>query len=495
MRSRWWRCASVGLLMLGACEVQEAAGPPPPPPPLPAPPPLPPVAQPHPPPEPEVQRPMVQVGRVRVPQHANLERPVVFRGRQMTLREATMQVDPNEPVRLRNGRQVPTQQLIDAMDAWEKRSNVRLSHIMKRLPVPAQTQTRVQGVRQQLSAELQQRRDLAANQWRAIIDRPGGAGKRFAPSMARFPDGRPVTGGISVSMPGRPRPSKEPFDDVWSPAPWGDPSDLAAYINASFGDEFKYDDKGAPGTGCAAQLDLGGYLLGYNVDVVKFTAGADATERDVRGAARLYLLGLAQPAWEAKGALKLPIQLPYRSSKVHVPIATLEPVTLYADADAFGATGIDASVQPHTTPGREVGCDLVITPNTWAKAEAGAVLQPMEGLNEVLEVVVGSLSAGVDCDVTIFQFGLPIDLGLALQLQPGTGAPMDLDQRASVDFTANLLAGKLTAFIELDANEFVAWLFDLDSPERWEWDLHEWPGEQQKIAVVGPVHYPIPFTR
>jgi hypothetical protein len=434
---------------------------------------------------------MAQVGRLRVPQHAKLDRQVVFRGRQTTLREVVMAADPNEPVRLRNGRVVPTQQLIDAVDAWQKRSNVRLSQMVTRMPVRKETQDRLAGVRPQLNSELQQRRALGANQWRAIIERPGGTGKRFAPGSARFPDGQPVTSPAAPVGAGREHPSKEPFDDVWSPAPWGDPSAMAAYITGSFGDEFKYDPQGAAGTGCAAQIDLGGYLLGYNVDVIRFYVGADATERAVRGAARLYLLGLAQPAWQQSGELKLPIQLPYRSSKVHVPIATVEPVTLFADADAYGATGIDASVRPHVLPAREVGCDLVVTPNTWAKVEAGAALQPMEGLDEALDVLVGDLSAGVTYDATIFQFGLPVDLGLALQLQP-----LALDQRAAVNFTASLLAGTMTAYIELDANELVAWLFDLDPAEKvWSWDLHNWPGDKEQIAIAGPVHYPIAFTR
>jgi hypothetical protein len=439
---------------------------------------------------------MVRVGRLRVPQHAQLERPVLFRGRQTTLREAVMETDPNEPVRLRNGRVVTTQQLIDAIDAWEKRSNVRLGRMLARLPVPAQTQARMSGVRPQLDAELQQRRELAANQWRAIIDRPGGVAKRFAPSSARFPDGQPVTGAAAPPVAGRPHPSKEPFDDVWSPPPWGDPSSLAAYITGSFGDEFKYDPQGEPGTGCAAEIDLGGYVLGYNVDVVRFTAGADATQRAVRGAARLYLLGLAQPAWEKGGALQIPIQLPYRSTKIHVPIVTVEPVTLYADADAYGATSIDAAVQPRATPGREVACDLVVTPNTWAKVEAGAELQPMGALDEVLDVLVGDMSAGITYDATIFQFGLPAKLGLALQLQPGTGAPMGLDEHAGVNFTANLLAGTMTAWVELDVNDVVAWLFDLDPAQKvWSWDLHDWKGDQEQFAIDGPVNYPIPFTR
>ena len=155
---------------------------------------------------------------------------------------------------------------------------------------------------------------------------------------------------------------------------------MAAYITGSFGDELKYDPQGAPGTGCAAQIDLGGYLLGYNVDVIgRLRRRGRYGARSARGA-RLYLLGLAQPAWQQSGELKLPIQLPYRSSKVHVPIATVEPVTLYADADAYGATGIDASVRPHVLPVREVGCDLVVTPNTWAKVEAGAVSPAHGGL-------------------------------------------------------------------------------------------------------------------
>jgi hypothetical protein len=435
---------------------------------------------------------------MRIPQHAQLDRIVTFKGTRMSLRQAVLQVDPNEKRQLRSGRVVTVQQMVDSLDAWEKRSNTRLSTILPHLAVPPPTQARMAGTHQQLSAELVEKRALAASGWRAIIERPGGSPKVIRASNARFPDGQPMMASAPAQTTGRkPHPTSEPYDEAWNPPVWGDPSDLAAYLTSSFGNEFQYDDRAGPTTGCVAQVQLGAWLLGSNVDIVRFYVGAGANEHQLQGSARMYLLGQAVPAWSAQGAVALPKrELPFRSLDFDAPIATVEPVTLYVTLRGTGVAQVEAALQPSTIPGRSFGCSLVLTPRVWAKADGGAVLKPMLGLSEALDLLFGELSGGVEGNVTLFDLSLPTQLGLGVQLGPA-GSPVALDQSASVLFNANLLAGKLVAFVQLDLNDligFIAGLFGVDQVQRWEWDLHDWPGEASQIPVAGPIRNTIPFA-
>jgi hypothetical protein len=283
---------------------------------------------------------------------------------------------------------------------------------------------------------------------------------------------------------------------VWNQQ-WGDPSALGAFVNASFDNEFHVDDHSGPTTGCLGIIHTGAWLFGTSVEVARAYAGAAATEREVQGAARIYLLGNAVPVWQKEGAFALyHHEQAIRTPAISAPIATIEPVTLSVDLEGAGAAIIDVGVHPQVVPGRSFGCAVVVTPRIWTKGQGEAGLRPMAGLDQALEVLFGELRGGVEADVTLFDVALPAQLGLGAQLAPG-GAVMSLDQNASAAFNADLLAGKIVAFVEVDLNEvlgFVAHLFGFAKTRRWEWDLHDWQGDHVQTPIAGPIHNSIEVT-
>ena len=466
------------------------------------PPPVPHIVHPGPVAAPEVHLPMVALGRMRVPQHAQLDRVVEVNGRTVTLREAVLEADPNERHQLRNGQVVTQQQIVDALDAWEKRANTRLAYLPPRSPVPQPTAARMAGTHQQLGADQLQRRDMASSGWQAIINRPPSAPRAFNPSAAQTPNGQPVlpkstSGQFAVSArspgPSRSRPATHPFDDHWS-RQWGDPAAIAIDLSASAGHDFQYDDSGDGNTGCVGVVEVGGWLLGSRREIARAYAGAGASPRQVHGSASVYILGDAIPVWHEEGTFTFPnVERTLRTQPVTASVATIGPLDVDVSAMGTGTALIAGGIGSHINAGRDYGCDVTLTPEVQVTANATASVHPPEIVEGVLQAILGDVQASVVGKVMLLDLKLPARLGIDAR-SDGRGNLIGLDQNGSLAFTATMMKGRLAVVVDFDLPRLVALIFGIDRNLHHEWDLHDWAGESWSFDLA-EAHNTIAFVQ
>lgn len=507
-----------GALIITACRVDVgpgAAGPLPPPSNAPSTQPTPAlVKQPTPSPSPPhvalSQRtvPTVHGTPLRIPEHTDVERQVTLKsGQQVPLREALKNLDPNEKRRLKNGKEVTLQQVIDAFEALEKHGNVRLKESFRPIALPARTKAKTDETHAALEREREQRRRLEAAGWHDLIERAAGSGRLFRPRERR--EAQEAAAHPQQPHAGRnaplPQPKSEPLDLVWHQQ-WGDPASAGAEVDVSAGNDATYTGTD-PTADCAAELKADALLFDHSFEVLRshasvgaWTGASKSGSQSIQGAGNLavYVVGDRKPVWQKSGSFVFPkTEEPFNTPNSTIKVPVAGPLALTLNAAGTGAVGVEASIAGDATPGKPVSCKAMVRPYLTSTLTGGATLA-LAGLEaELMDALVGSVTAGINAQVTLLNAQVPSNLTLAINLDPTTHLARSLDQTSDVEFIANMLSGQLVGWLKIDLDfwaEPILWIFDLDNGT-YQTTLWDWQGENFDTHLVGPTKNTIPFGR
>jgi hypothetical protein len=197
-------------------------------------------------------------------------------------------------------------------------------------------------------------------------------------------------------------------------------------------------------------------------------------------------MGQAKPIWHREGVFSFPkFEQRYATPQTSAPIAVIEPVQLDVGVSGAGTALLQGSIQPHVQA-QSFGCQITLTPEVRGDVSGGARLEPMPGIQQVLELLVGDASAGLDGRLTLIDLKLPLQLGMGVRTGGPNGPLLGIDQNVSATFQADILMGQLIAWFELDLGGvagFFADVFGVDRTIRKEFTLHEWPGDHAQIEL------------
>ena len=475
----------VGAAMVAAsctCAVDVYSGPPPLEPLLPA----------SPPPTPASPAP----AKLRVPSRTNLDRVATIRGQRQPLRAHLAQINANESRTLKNGKVVTLQQLVDALDALETKSQARLADTIHHIPIAASTKAKLAAAHDDLQQERDRRRQMEAAGWKELIERTAGASRVFHPNAVTLPGAAPppapLIGGARRND--LPQPKSEPVDLVWQKS-WGEPSTASVSVNLLAGNEFGYAQTSAA-SGCAADATTTvQFLNGQPHELARLLATANATPNQLRGALRAYVLGQSTPVWSRDGVINLPkVERAYSTPSDGVPVPIIGPLVVKLAAQATGTLDVTAGITPSSSP-TSVGCAATVTPEVAATLTGTATLQLSGLAQDVVDVLIGSVTAGLNAQLTLLSLSLPTSLGLQINLDRLRSMPTSMNQTAISTFQATLLQGQAVAFLNIDLDwwaEAIAAIFSIDDGD-YQMVITQWPGEQMTVPLVNATHT-IPFT-
>jgi hypothetical protein len=439
----------------------------------------------------------------RIPPQADMNRQVNLRGKKMPLRDALAQIDPDEKITLRNGTIATFQEIVDAFAEFEKSQKVKLADLDQQVPMPETTKKALEQSQQRLETDQTQRRSLEAQGWRSIIQKSRG-GRTFRPRDIKLsdlsedpqqdsivPNYPPNTNNLtpieSEQLSTQPQLKNEPAELNWGDQ-WGDKNIAAVFISMGAGNDFEYLS-GLPSVNCAAQATGGVFAFNQKFDLARIVAGSGASNSNVTGAIRVFILGEATPIWKKDGVFEFPKQeRKYATPKASVPVGILGPLSLTVDLSASTFAMFTASIQPKVEKNKAFACVATLQPQLRATGTGGGALQFAGLAKKVIDVLAGSFSVGATVNMTLLDLSLPSKLALGVQLNPANSNwPNALTQTLDIGFKSKVLDGSLTGWLNLDMNwwlEPVAALFGIKDG-KYSKTLMNWKGKEWTYPLVG----------
>ena len=344
-------------------------------------------------------------------------------GRSHTLREAFNQLDAAQTTKLPNGRVITAQQYVDMLESLHKAS---ARHNLGAVPPVGFATPAAQ---------------------RAIVDQTA---RHQAALTHATPIAHATHGGNLLPIGGLKGPILQP---VWKP--FG----LGANYSWQFGNQDYFagytdfnvsaDASTAVHAGCSLTWETGGWVLGTQHPLVRFTAKYGVDHKNLSADAALYVLGQATPVWHQGGNLAGPLSYSKSTPPASVSYDFVPGVLgVRGSAGASFTMAFTPTASSQNLP-HEAVCSIGATPS--AKVTGFAQASVWLGAED-LSANADLITAGVRADIVPVDVKLPVVDTLKV-----FDSPAKVDGEFKIDIDSNFMKGDFYAFYDIQDQCFGAW--------------------------------------
>lgn len=421
--------------------------------------------------------------KVRLPPDVDMAEHVEFEGRDMTVREFSERVPTDRPVRLRSGKIVTVQQVLDAVDHLEGRAGVRLQQIPRvQAPLP-QSEAAVRQSAQNLEVPGQRFKIVQHARWQRVVgvqeDRLRARRAAYAPVRSSPPSGHPTPAVKSGQA------NEDPTQFIWE-RHWGS-AEFGGQVSVFAGSSFHEHATEIAGIVCGGGIEAHADAFGRELPLARFEVSAGAAKDGVDAWAALFLLGQATPVWTKGNPFKSEqLQRTFSTPEFSTTIPIYGPLAVRLVGVGTGTIGVRAEASPSLANGRAV-CTGAMGP--FVRATGTVRAEPaITGLPDFVRELV---NVGVRGDLHFVEIETPASLALTLFFDPKARA-VRLGETIGLNLKGNFLQGSIVAYVDIDLPSWATKIKKLRNYDgHHERVLYTYPGVPLNKELVKPLPHEI----